>query len=289
MVKLSLYIAGIMLASLTAGRRWPKIALTPPSGASQRHTAKNALTTPAKIVLLDYFFNNERRRDPSGNLTRYHYTWEDRANTGFSTFGELFRLHGAVTDSLAVAPTAVNLRRAAVYIIVDQDDEREVPHPNYPGPAEIRAIGSWVNAGGVLLLMGNDSANAGLTHFNLLSKTFGIQFNDDDYHKVTGDRFEMGAFNLGRKGPIFSRTGKVFIKELSTLTLSAPAEAYFSDSGHVIMATAKIGRGTVFAVGDPWFYNEYIDGNRLPPEYENRQAADDLVRWLLRQASDRIK
>src|ERR1700730_15458277 len=83
-----------------------------------------------KTVLLDYYYNNEWRRDSSGVLVRYHYTWEDRANSGFSVLGELFRQHGAITDSLAAAPTAENLRRASVYIIVDPDDEREVARPN---------------------------------------------------------------------------------------------------------------------------------------------------------------
>jgi unsaturated rhamnogalacturonyl hydrolase len=237
-----------------------------------------------KTVLLDYYFNNERRKDSSGELIRYHYTWEDHAGTGFSLLGELFRRRGAITDSLAVAPTPDNLKRASVYIIVDPDDEREVPQPHYPGPAEIGAIEDWVKSGGVLVLMSNDSANAEFEHFNQLAGRFGIRFNFDDYHKVTGNRYEMGAFDLGRKGPIFGTTGKVFIKELSTLSVMPPAHACFEEGGHVIMAVAKVGRGTVFAVGDPWFYNEYLDGKKLPPEYENYRAADDLVQWLLRQA-----
>jgi unsaturated rhamnogalacturonyl hydrolase len=49
----------------------------------------------------------------------------------------------------------------------------------------------------------------------------------------------------------------------------------------VIIAVAKFGKGTVFAVGDPWLYNEYTDGRKLPADYENSQAAKDLVKWLL--------
>ena len=49
------------------------------------------------------------------------------------------------------------------------------------------------------------------------------------------------------------------------------------------MAVAKVGKGTVFAVGDPWIYNEYTDGRKLPEEYQNFQAASDLAKWLLRQ------
>jgi unsaturated rhamnogalacturonyl hydrolase len=237
-----------------------------------------------KTVLLDYYFNNERRKDITGASIRYHYTWEDRANSGFSLWGHLFRQFGARTDSLALAPTAENLRRASVYIIVDPDDDREVPDPHYLLPTEIGVIEDWVKAGGVLVLMSNDSANAEFEHFNRLAGRFGIHFNYDDYHKVIGNRYEMGAFVLPDKDSIFGKTQKIYIKELSTLGLRPPAQAHFTDSGHVIMAVARVGKGTVFAVGDPWFYNEYTDGRKLPPDYQNYNAARDLAVWLLRQA-----
>jgi unsaturated rhamnogalacturonyl hydrolase len=51
----------------------------------------------------------------------------------------------------------------------------------------------------------------------------------------------------------------------------------------VIFATAKLGKGTVFATADPWLYNEYTDGRKLPMEYQNLQAANDLVKWLIKQ------
>jgi unsaturated rhamnogalacturonyl hydrolase len=47
------------------------------------------------------------------------------------------------------------------------------------------------------------------------------------------------------------------------------------------MAFSKYGKGAVFAVGDPWFYNEYMDERRLPPGYDNPKAAGNLFRWLL--------
>jgi unsaturated rhamnogalacturonyl hydrolase len=246
------------------------------------------MTTSAKgegkTVMLDYYFNNERRKDITGAAVRYHYTWEDKANSGFSLLGHLFRQYGAHTDSLPVAPTAANLGKASVYIIVDPDDDREVPAPNYPGPAEIQSIYDWVKAGGVLVLMSNDSANAEFTHFNVLAAKFGIQFNYDDYHKVTGSNFAMGAFTIAPQDKIFGTTSKIYIKELSTLQLSPPALAYFTDKGHVIMAVSPVGKGAVFAVGDPWFYNEYTDGRKLPADYENYNAARDFVQWLLYKA-----
>jgi len=54
--------------------------------------------------------------------------------------------------------------------------------------------------------------------------------------------------------------------------------------GYNIMATVKYGKGTVFVLGDPWIYNEYLDGRRLPLEYENFKAAHELTRWLFKQS-----
>jgi unsaturated rhamnogalacturonyl hydrolase len=51
--------------------------------------------------------------------------------------------------------------------------------------------------------------------------------------------------------------------------------------GEIIMAIAKVGKGKVFVLGDPWLYNEYVDGRKLPAAYENFRAADQLTRWLL--------
>ncbi|WP_370526611.1 hypothetical protein [Pedobacter sp. HDW13] len=63
----------------------------------------------------------------------------------------------------------------------------------------------------------------------------------------------------------------------------APAVSALTDNGDVLIATAKYGKGTVFAVGDPWFYNEYIDGRKLPADFENFKATNDLVNWLTKQ------
>lgn len=270
-----------------------KVVVNDPKGVGAVMLAAVAIDELASMpgeggrsVVLDYFFNNERRKDIAGASVRYHYTWEDRANSGFSLWGRLFRRFGVRTDSLSVAPTAGNLRKAMVYIIVDPDDDREVPQPHYIMPDEIGVIERWVKAGGVLVLMGNDSANAEFDHFNALAGVFGIHFNFDDYHKVTGNHFEMGAFTFPDKDSIFASAHKVYIKELSTLAVKPPARAYFSDSGHAIIAVAKVGKGLVFAVGDPWFYNEYTDGRKLPPDFDNYGAALDLAIWLLRQAQD---
>ena len=49
------------------------------------------------------------------------------------------------------------------------------------------------------------------------------------------------------------------------------------------MATAKYGKGTVYAMVDPWLYNEYTDGRKLPATFDNFTAGNELVRWVLEQ------
>ena len=68
------------------------------------------------------------------------------------------------------------------------------------------------------------------------------------------------------------------------LSLNPPAKAILKQGNINVAAVAKIGKGTVFAVGDPWFYNEYLDGRKLPADYQNYTAAEGLVRWALGQA-----
>lgn len=235
-----------------------------------------------QVVTLDYFFNREFRKSKTGQSERFHYTWEDTAQTGFSIWGHLFRSSGAETVSKDAAPTAANLKGSNVYIIVDPDTEKETGQPNYIQKNHIRAISDWVKSGGVLVLMANDSANTELKHFNKLAKKFGLRFNNDLRNKVKGDAFDMAALKVPEGHPIFTTAKKLYLKDICTIRLRKKAKPAFSDNGEVIMATVKYGKGTVFAVGDPWFYNEYCNG-RLPAGFDNDKAAKDLAQWLLKQ------
>jgi len=184
---------------------------------------------------------------------------------------------------LREGPTAQNLKNADIYIIVDPDTPQESEHPNYVEQPHIKAITDWVKAGGVLVLMGNDVGNAEFDHFNQLAKQFGIQFNKDSRNRVEGNKFEMGRIVAPDSHPIFKTAKNLYLKEISTLALTPPAKPILEDKGDVIMAVSKLGKGAVFAVGDPWLYNEYVDGRKLPPEYDNYKAARDLARWLIEQ------
>jgi unsaturated rhamnogalacturonyl hydrolase len=93
----------------------------------------------------------------------------------------------------------------------------------------------------------------------------------------------MGAIPINTGNLIFKTAKKVYLKEYSSLSIQSPATAALKDGNTNVIAVAKIGKGTVFAVGDPWFYNEYTDGRKIPMEFENYRAAEDLVKWAVQQ------
>jgi unsaturated rhamnogalacturonyl hydrolase len=238
-----------------------------------------------KVALLDGYFNNEHHKALTGNAVSFHYKWDEWDNNGFSFLGQVFSNHGFTPVTLSAEPTAANLQKAAVYIIVDPDIPKENPDAKYILDTHIEAISEWVKKGGILLVLNNDTGNAEFTHLNKLMAKFGIRFNENSVNHVAGREFEQGAINIPADNSIFKTAGKVYIKELSTLNVSSPAVAGLVNKNDVIVATAKHGKGAVFAVGDPWFYNEYVDGRKLPPRFENFNAANDLVRWVVQQIS----
>jgi unsaturated rhamnogalacturonyl hydrolase len=134
------------------------------------------------------------------------------------------------------------------------------------------------------VLMENDKGNSEFEHFNTLSERFGIRFNEDSRNKVTGNAYDMGKFDSFPDHPLFAGVKQIYMKEISTLKLQAPATPLFTDNGDVIIGFAKVGQGAVFAVGDPWLYNEYITHRKLPESFENEKAAENLLRWLLELA-----
>lgn len=242
-------------------------------------------TGKGKTVTIDSYFNNEFHKEPAtgGSMQPFHYIWNEKDNNGFSLLGSVFNYRGAKLSTLENAPTASNLKKSNVFIIVDPDTEKETAKPNYIQAEHVKAISDWVKAGGVLVFLHNDAGNAEFKNFNTLANAFGINFNEDSKNRVTGTQFEMGAVTIPSGHPIFKTTKKAYLKEISTLALKAPAKPSLTHNGDVIIATAKVGKGTVFAVGDPWLYNEYTDGRKLPADFQNFNAANDLVSWLLAQ------
>ena len=238
-------------------------------------------------VVLDSWFNDEHMKDASGKLVSYHYKWEETDNNGFFIFGEAFKRNGAQIGTLYDEPTESNLKQADVYIIVDPDTKKESPDPKYIMPKDVKVISDWVKNGGVLLMMANDSANVELPHFNTLAAKFGIHFNDDLLNHVIDDKhFLQGTF-LIIDNPILKTAKKIFMKDICSLKfLTDPAYAVLLDGETNIIAVAPYVKGVVMAVGDPWLYNEYTNG-RLPKDYQNDKAADDVAKWLIGESESR--
>lgn len=237
-----------------------------------------------KTILLDSYFNNETKKDASGRDTAWHYKWNEMNHPGYYAWGKQFESYGATLDTLNQAPTLQNLQKASVYIIVDPDTEKETAKPNFISPTDAKNIADWVNKGGVLVLMGNDFGNAEFDNWNVLAKQFGIEFNKDSKNKVVNDRYEQGRINVPDGNPIFTTARELYLKEVSTLKLSGKAKSILDWNGDKVMAAVKHGKGTVFALGDPWLYNEYVDGRKMDGLFQNHQAARELSAWLLNQA-----
>jgi len=234
-------------------------------------------------VLLDAWFNSQQRKNAGGEMESFHYKWNDRSNSGFSLLGHIFRSYGISTQTLSIAPTVKDLQHAQFYIIVSPDIPSKNSHPHFMNAHDASQIAAWVKQGGVLVMMENDPANADIQHFDLLADKFGLHFNDVLSHHVVGDNIAAGTMQASGGGPLFHQPHLLYMKDTSTLTLHGPAMSLFEDKGDTMMATARYGKGTVFAVVDPWLYNEYTSGRNLPPQYDNFGAGQELVRWLIQQ------
>ncbi|HUC81456.1 MAG TPA: glycoside hydrolase family 88 protein [Flavisolibacter sp.] len=253
--------------------------------ANEMEMVPTAYLHKGKTVLLDNYFNSEwRKSSATGQQSRWHYVWDERDYDGYSTLGFLFETQGAKTKTLYEAPTEQNLKGASVYIVVDPDNEKETAKPNVITEKDAKAVSDWVKAGGVLVLLGNDSGHSNVPSMNVLSTKFGVRLNEDLSNTVEGSKFEQGAIAIPEGHSIFKTAKKIYVKELATLNVSKPAKTVLTKEGKNIIATAKYGKGTVFVIGDPWLYNEYTDGRKLPADFDNHKAAQDLVKWLLSQA-----
>jgi unsaturated rhamnogalacturonyl hydrolase len=237
--------------------------------------AQNGISQP--VVGLDNWYNRETNAKTG---KPFHYLWTDTEFSGYSRWGEIFTGRGAKLTTLG-RPDASVLSKIDVYIIVDPDTTTESPTPNYIVPEDIKAIKQWVEKGGVLAILANDAPNCEFTHLNMLMSQFGMTFNHVTLHPVTGTNFEMGASKNLPDHPLFKGVTKIYIKEVSDINLSGKAKAILTENGKVLIAENKYGKGYVFAIGDPWIYNEYIDHDRLPESFENRKAAENLTDLLL--------
>ena len=216
------------------------------------------------VVALDGYHNAERAMPE-------HYQWEGTTDGGFSKLANGFREHEVEVRTLRSRIDAASLQGVNLLIVVDPDTPEETPEPKYIEDSEIEAIARWVNDGGRLVLLGNDKGHAEFTHFNRLASRFGIQFLEETYPRVSGKAILIAT----GKHPIFEGGLQAYLVEVAPLKLVAPAEPMLTHEGTDVMALAHVGRGMVFALGDPWLYNEYIERN------DNVRIATNLFRMLL--------
>lgn len=244
---------------------------------------RNACSQP--VVALDNWFNREIH--PRTGIP-YHYLWTDTEFSGYSEWGRIFKARGAVITTIE-KPLRSVLNDADVYIIVDPDTITESVSPNYILPVDIRVIKRWVRKGGVLAIFANDGPNCEFTHLNKLASKFGIRFNHVSLYPVTNNDWEMGAITNLPDHPLFRGVSKIYLKEISDMKLKRQARPVLTAGGRVLMAENDFGKGYVFAVGDPWLYNEYIDHALLPESFENLKAAKNLTDLLLEKTGKKAR
>lgn len=251
--------------------------------ATEMELQSDALPGLGKTVLVDAWYNSQTRKNAAGNTVLFHYKWDDDSNSGYSLFGHIFRSYGVETKTLATAPTLDALRSAQFYIIASPDNPSKTPEPHYMNAHDAEQIAAWVKQGGVLILMENDPDNADITHLDTLADMFGLHFNNVLTHHVIGDQFEMGRIDVTRPTAPFTHPHTLYMKDTCSLAPKGGATALLHWKGDTMMAVAHYGKGTVVAVTDPWLYNEYTDGRKLPSEYDNFAAGREFVRWILEQ------
>jgi unsaturated rhamnogalacturonyl hydrolase len=215
-----------------------------------------------------------------------------------SKFGDVWKQYGTTLAKLDHAPKREDLNKYSIYMIVNPSLPSNAVDgkPNYIQPADGDVVEAWVKDGGVLLMFANDKNNCEFEHYNTLATRFGIKFNGDIRNLVPdGKNRTPGMFEVSKIAPdepMFKDVKQVYMKEVMTLTLKDPAKPVLVADNEaktgkdVIIATAKVGKGFVFAIGDPWVYNEYIDVASTPGlTLENRKAAMNLVKWILPMSS----
>ncbi len=249
----------------------------------ENENAQNAKLGRGNTVMVDAWFNSQKRADAFGVQDYFHYKWNDESNDGYSLLGHVFHNFGAQTKTLYAEPTVAALQQAQVYIIASPDTLAKNPNPHYVSSEDGAQIAEWVKGGGVLVLLANDPANTDLEHFNLIADRFGVHFNLVLRKHVLGHEYEMGKLSIPGGGPIFHDPHTLFMKDVCNISVQAPAVSAFEDNEGILMATAKYGKGTVFATVDPWLYNEYTDGRKLPAPYDNYAGGKELVRWIVAQ------
>jgi hypothetical protein len=222
----------------------------------------------ATTVLLDGYHNNETK-DPG------HYQWATTNNGGLAELDILLHNLGAETRTLRQPVSRLTLAGAKIFIIIDPDTPEEATNPKYIQPAETVALEQWVAEGGRLVLLANDKGNAEFPHLNQLAGKFGIEFVETTFKNAKGE----DHVTVTSSSAVMGDRLNAYLVATAPLKLTDPnVKTLIADNGTPLAALVAHGKGSVFAIGDPWIYNEYI--NRA----NNREMAENLFRTLI--ASD---
>jgi unsaturated rhamnogalacturonyl hydrolase len=252
--------------------------------STEMESAPDARVAGGETVMVDAWFNSQQRQNAAGQEEYFHYKWNDYSDSGLSILGHIFASHGATLATLYQAPTTDRLKGAQFYIIVSPDNPAKNPHPHYVQPQNADQVAEWVKRGGVLVLMENDPANADITHLDLIADRFGIHFDDVLKRHIIGDEFAPAYIAVSGGGPIFHQPHMLYMKDTCAISLKALARALLEDKAGIVMATAKYGRGTVFAVGvDEATGGPVVDRRiryalrprLLRPRYRSKSQAED--------------
>lgn len=249
-----------------------------------------------KTVLVDAWFESQKRKTPAGNEQLFHYKWTDEANSGYSAWGNMFAQYGMRLAMLDHAPRAADLKNIGIYVIVSPDNLKLNPNAHFMDQKSADAIVDWVKSGGVLVLMENDVERADQVHLDLLTDRFGVHFNPNTLNDELNNSYANTIVPVAAgTGGIFNQSFKGLMKQVCTITPSAPAKVILKeegdtdDKGNVVMTITHLGKGLVYANVDPWVYNEYTDGRKNPMGEQNFAAGQQLTRWIVQQAIDRAK
>lgn len=236
--------------------------------------AVHARAAERPVVGLDRYYNHATR-----DAKPCRYAWEDTSDGGYSELARLIQGLGAETVSVDQPASKQSLAGLDVYLVVAPNAPEKVEQPRAIAPEAVDAIAQWVRDGGVLVLLGNSKGYADSTLMNRIAERFGIRFNDDTRFGAGCDpaKCQMREFP---DHPFFVGVKKLHMRSVCTLSVRPPAEVVYRFQDDDLMAVGVHGKGTVFALGDPWGYNEYIDA------FDNRVGLANVFRWLLAKSTN---
>jgi hypothetical protein len=220
-----------------------------------------AAAAPKPVVALDCYHNTE---------TPAHYTWQKVGLGGYSQFAQILLTLGADTSTITTPLDSPTLSHASVLMIVNPGTV------NLIAAAEIDAVDKWVQQGGKLMCFANNTGHVEFVHYNQLMARFGITFNDTT--QTGGSNFAPVPQN-----EVFSACTTFYIVDMCNLSIVSPAASIFTFQGSVLMATSLKGAGKVFAVGDPWVYDEHIAAK------DNIKGITEVMNWLLGTATPVVR